>query len=68
MGVAGSCTAIGLSNSWAAGTYGRVTVWTSIRAVIAPTPITLEPLLAHADSAMYEAKNAGGNRHNIVDL
>lgn len=46
----------------------KVTVWASIGAVIDPTPTTLEQLLAHADKAMYEAKNSGGNRHNVIEL
>ncbi len=45
-----------------------VTVAASIGAAIAPTPTTLESLLAEADHAMYEAKRNNGDRHHIVDL
>ena len=44
----------------------NVTVAASIGAAIAPTPTTLEALLAEADQAMYEAKRNGGNRHLVV--
>jgi len=46
----------------------RVTVAASIGAAIAPTPITVEELLVHADAAMYEAKRNSGNQHHIVEL
>lgn len=46
----------------------RVTIAASIGAVIAPTPTTLEDLLAKADGAMYEAKRNDGNQHHIVVL
>lgn len=45
-----------------------VSVAASIGAVIAPTPTTVEALLAQADDAMYVAKHADGNTHHIVQL
>jgi len=52
--------AIAVEDTW-------VTVAASIGAAIVPMPTTLAELQAKADSAMYEAKRANGNRHHIVD-
>jgi len=44
------------------------TVGASIGAVVAPMPVTLAELLAHADAAMYQAKASNGDRHHIIEL
>jgi len=46
----------------------QVRIAASIGAAIATMPADLEELLLQSDSAMYEAKRDGGNRHQIIQL